>query len=134
MASTYSKASGAWTAPVAIDGNIAGAPGLPHLSVSANGNMLVTWRQDSRIYARRFLGGAWDTAGTAIPVLSNGAGNLLQYTVTTHTPGQNNSFNTYRYGYIYRDGSLETTTAGYRNDGGSHSTTNTTLKTYDPNG
>ncbi len=69
MAATYSKTSGTWSTPIAIDGGTADDPVLPHLSASSNGNMLVTWKQGTNIYARRYVAGAWDSGPT---LLSNG--------------------------------------------------------------
>jgi YD repeat-containing protein len=66
MAATYSKTTGAWSTPIAIDGSNVGNPILPHLSSSANGNMLVTWKQGSTIYASRYVGGAWDSTPSAL--------------------------------------------------------------------
>src|SRR5262249_18490060 len=69
--STYSKANDWWSTPLALDGTLAGNPTAPHLSMSANGNALVTWLQTdngsvNNVYARRFIAGAWDAGPTIV--------------------------------------------------------------------
>ncbi|OOG44428.1 RHS repeat protein, partial [Polaromonas sp. A23] len=66
MVSFYTKVTDSWTTPVAIDGSNSGNPGIPSLSVSANGNAFVSWVQGNNLYGRRYINGAWADAS---PVL-----------------------------------------------------------------
>jgi hypothetical protein len=62
-----------WTSTTSmlLDGSLAGTPSTPHLSMSANGNALVTWIQGTNVYARRYLvsTATWD--GSALTPLEN---------------------------------------------------------------
>jgi YD repeat-containing protein len=69
--STYTKSTDSWSAAITLDDGLGGGnPTVPHLSMSANGSALVTWIQNSNVYARRLIGGVWDGA-TTIPILTN---------------------------------------------------------------
>ena len=68
--STYNQNNDTWGAATKLDGALTGDPSSVHLSVSANGNALVTWIQGGNVHARRSIGGVWDGTST-IPVLEN---------------------------------------------------------------
>ena len=74
--SLYSKSSDTWSAVQVLDGTLTGFVQTPHLSMSANGNALVTWQQNGIFYARRYIAGSWDGA-TTIPVLLSGPGSAV---------------------------------------------------------
>jgi hypothetical protein len=73
MYATYDVRTKLWTSTTSmlLDGSLAGTPSTPHLSMSANGNALVTWIQGTNVYARRYLvsTATWD--GSALTPLEN---------------------------------------------------------------
>ncbi|MBI3898836.1 MAG: LysM peptidoglycan-binding domain-containing protein [Gammaproteobacteria bacterium] len=66
--SLYNKNSDAWstTPTTPLRGTLVGQAWFPHLSMSANGNALVTWMQDYNLYACRYINGAWDASPSLI--------------------------------------------------------------------
>jgi YD repeat-containing protein len=62
--STFTRSTGQWSSPEWVAGN-SSAPNAVHLSMSANGNVVVSWRvpnpTNGSIFARTRVNGVWDS-------------------------------------------------------------------------
>ncbi|HYD78338.1 MAG TPA: LysM peptidoglycan-binding domain-containing protein [Paucimonas sp.] len=72
----YDKNTNTWSDPAVegldgthkLDGSLGYFPQYPHMSMSANGNVVVTWHQSNGNYVRTRINGVWSPARSSNPV------------------------------------------------------------------
>lgn len=89
--STYTASSNTWSAATVLDTGLTGTVrSRAHVSMSANGNALVTWTNDYALYARRFSAGSWgavtlllntdaNTSGSPIGAINNNGQAMVSF-------------------------------------------------------